>query len=355
MVDRMTGGVRGAGFVCGLSAAALFGASTPFAKRLLDDASPQLLAGLLYLGAFAALTAAIPLRRRAREARLRRSDAPRLAALVVAGGILAPVLMLAGLDRVSGATGSLLLNLEGPFTVLIAIAVFGEYLDRRAVLGAVVVFGGAAILSGAGGVGSIDLVGVLLIAAATALWGLDNNLTQGLTDRDPFSIVTVKAGAAAVVNLSIAVVIGASVPTVAAIAAALGLGAVSYGASVVLDAYALRALGAAREAVLFATAPFVGMVLSVPVLGERIDAAEWGAAIVMGLGIALLVAEGHSHVHGHDPLVHDHVHRHDDGHHDHDHPFGPYVGAHSHPHRHERVTHAHPHASDAHHRHDHPS
>jgi drug/metabolite transporter (DMT)-like permease len=42
--------------------------------------------------------------------------------VVLAGGVLAPVLMLFGLERVTALSGSLLLNLEAPFTVLLAVA-----------------------------------------------------------------------------------------------------------------------------------------------------------------------------------------------------------------------------------------
>jgi drug/metabolite transporter (DMT)-like permease len=50
---------------------------------------------------------------------------------------------------------------------------------------------------------------------------------------------------------------------------ALALGSVSYGASVVLNAYALRLVGAAQEAAYFATAPFLGALAATALTGER--------------------------------------------------------------------------------------
>ena len=341
------------GLLIGLAAAVTFGVGTPFAKLLLEDVGPQLLAGLLYLGAFGALAAATPFRGRRVEADLRRSDVPRLAALVLAGGVLAPVLLLVGLERVSGSTGSLLLNLEGPFTLVIGLVVFGEHLSRRAALGAAGVFGAGALLSWGGVGGSDAALGAVCIAGACLLWGLDNNLTQSLTLRDPFAIVRVKTGAAAMVNLAIALALGAGVPAVGVIAVALGLGAVSYGVSIVLDAYALRMLGAAREAAVFATAPFVGALVALPVLSEALSGLEIVAGLVMGAGVVLLLGEHHTHVHVHQELIHEHVHLHDE-HHQHEHPPGiSDVEPHSHVHHHEYLVHAHPHVSDAHHRHRH--
>ena len=113
---------RGAAF--GLAAAALFGLSAPVAKVLLDGVSPVLLAGLLYLGAALGLESHRIFRPTTVEARLARKDLPLLAGIVLSGGVLGPVLMLFGLQRVTGLTGSLLLNLEAPFTVLLAVALF---------------------------------------------------------------------------------------------------------------------------------------------------------------------------------------------------------------------------------------
>ena len=325
--------------------------SAPFAKRLLEDVRPEMLAGVLYLGAFAAL--AILGRRSQREARLRRADAPRMALMILAGGALAPVLLLLGLDRVTGVAGSLLLNLEGPFTVVVGVMVFREHLPRQAMAGAVVIFAGAFLL----GIGAVetqaDWVGVLLIAAACAAWALDNNLTQSLTLRDPRSIVLVKTGVAGTINLVLALVLGERFPAVAIVAAALLLGAVSYGLSVYLDALALRVLGAAREAAVFAVAPFVGAVLAPFVLPESFGLNDLLAGALMVVGVFLLIRERHEHAHVHEPLDHDHTHAHD-SHHQHEHDEPVAVGTrHSHPHYHDALDHAHPHVSDVHHRHPH--
>src|SRR4051794_21607333 len=167
------------GLLLGLGAAVSFGISAPLAKRLLDDVRPEMLAGVLYLGAFAAL--GVLGRRSEREARLRRADAPRMALTILAGGIVAPGLLLLGLDRVSGVAGSLLLNLEGPFTIVLGVMVFHEHLPRQAIVGAVVIFAGAFVLGFGTGEAHADWVGVVLIAAACAAWALDNNFTQSLT------------------------------------------------------------------------------------------------------------------------------------------------------------------------------
>jgi len=341
------------GTLLGLAAALSFGVSTPISKGLLDSVGPQLLAGLLYLGAFLALAALIPARRRSPEARIRRADLPRLGALTLAGGIAAPVLLLVGLEQVQASTGSLLLNLEGPATLLLGLLVFREHLGKSAALGAACIFAGAVVLTFPHGSVGGQMVGIACIAAACACWGLDNNLTQSLTVRDPFSIVTVKTGVAALVNVTLALILGAGIPGASIIAGALVLGAVAFGMSVVLDAYALRLLGAARESAIFAVAPFVGALAAWPLLGEQFGVQEVVAGVIMALGVLAVLRERHEHLHEHDPLVHDHLHVHD-AHHRHAHAPGTDPGEpHSHQHQHARLVHAHSHVSDVHHRHDH--
>ena len=341
------------GTVVGLLAAASFGLSAPFSQRLVAHCDPELLAGLLYAGAAVVLMVAGRGRRRD-EAPLRRSDLPTLVAIMVFGGVVGPVLLLVGLERVTAVSGSLLLNLEAPFTAVLAVVVFGEHLGTRGWLaGAAIVLGSAVLGGGVGQVGG-DPWGVVLIAAACAAWAIDNNLTQRLTLKDPIAIVRFKAVGAAAVNLGIAVLLrGSGWPAGWIVAAALALGAVSYGASILLDAYALRLLGAAREAALFATAPFAGAIVAIVVLGDPMTAATAVAAALMVGGTVGFLTDRHAHGHTHEPLVHEHRHIHDE-HHQHEHAPGVAAGEpHSHRHTHTALTHWHPHTSDVHHRHSH--
>jgi len=341
------------GAVFGLIAAALFGISTPLAKVLLGLTAPQLLAGLLYLGAGTAISVFRLFRTHTSEAPLRRGDTPVLLGLAFSGGVVAPVLMLLGLSKLSAVAGSLLLNLEAPFTMLLAVVFFKEHLGRRALLAALLILAGAVALRvGAGAVGGHAL-GVALVVAACACWAVDNNLTQRLSTRDPFAIVQVKTLVAGSTNLIIALVAGNAVPAAAILGGALLLGSLSYGLSVVLDAYALRSIGAAREAAYFATAPFLGALGSVLFLGESLGGFDLVALAAMGAGAALLLRENHSHRHRHAPMRHEHVHDHDE-HHAHGHgPGDPSGNPHSHWHEHDALEHDHPHVPDVHHRHRH--
>lgn len=340
------------GALCGLLAAVLFGLSAPLAKLLLPSTPPLVLAGLLYLGGGLALTLVSLLRPgRGGEAKLRGTDAPTLVAIIVLGGIAGPVLMLVGLSRLSGTVGSLLLNLEAPATIVLATLVFREHLGRRELGAAGLILLGALVLGLGPGEVRADPLGIAALAAACLCWALDNNLTQRLSLRDPVQLVQAKALGAGACSLGVALASGMALPDPRPLGAALLLGAFSYGASIVLDTYALRLLGAAREAALFATAPFVGALAAVPILGESLGIPVLLAGGLMALGVGSLLRERHRHGHTHEPLEHDHLHEHD-AHHAHHHA-EPVIGPHAHLHRHAALTHDHPHVSDLHHRHAH--
>lgn len=343
------------GAAAGLLSALLFGAGVPITKRLLPEIEPLLLAALLYLGGGLAVSLGRWMRGAGvRESPLDRKDLPRVMGVVLLGGIIGPLALVNGLRTVSGVSGALLLNLEGPFTVGLALLFFGEHLGRRGVLASLAVFIAAAILvvpqrqaEGA------NPAGVLLLLLACGAWALDNNLTQGLALKDPWQLVMAKTLGAGSCLLLLGLLLRGALPSWGVAAKALGLGGLSYGVSVLLDAYALRLVGAAREAAYFATAPFAGALLSLPLLGERFGPWQLAAGAVMLAGVALLVRERHGHEHTHVPVEHSHRHVHD-SHHQHPHPPGEDAAApHAHPHRHAPLTHSHPHLSDLHHRHPH--
>jgi len=339
------------GMVSGLAAAVLFGLSTPIAKLLLPGSGPFTLAGLLYLGSGLGLLVLAPLRGSIREAPLGREDAAPLLGVVIAGGVVAPLLLMVGLARLPGSTVSLLLNLEAPFTIALAVLVFGESLAPQEALGAAAIVLGGAVLGLPGPLGGFKALGVLAVAAACLGWALDNNLSQRLALRDPVAVVRVKALAAGAVNVVLGRALGERIPGGPALLGALLTGLLGYGMSIVLHLRAMREVGAARQAAFFATAPFAGAVAAVPLLGEHVSLRDVGAAAAMAIGVAVMVRARHGHLHAHAPLEHEHAHVHDE-HHRHEHAAGV-SEPHSHPHRHAPLVHDHPHLPDAHHRHAH--
>jgi drug/metabolite transporter (DMT)-like permease len=340
-----------------LAAAALFGASTPFAKLLADRADPLVLAGLLYGGAgIGALAWRLGSRvggpRIPNEAPLSRADLPWLGGAVLAGGVAAPALLLVGLRSISAAAASLLLTLEGVFTAGMAWAVFGEHGDRRLAAGMAAIGAGALVLAWEPGAALPLSWGAVAVAGASLAWAADNNLTRKVSGGDPLAVAAAKGLAGGAASLALGLAAGQELPGLGTAAAAAAVGLAGYGASLVLYVRALRHLGAARTAAYFSAAPFAGAGVALFFPGER-----WSGALILGglltaLGVWLHLAERHLHGHRHGGGPHGHAHASDD-HHRHPHPAGAAAEPHAHPHGHPPVLHRHSHTPDIHHRHGH--
>lgn len=330
-------------------AAVLFGASAPAASELASDLSPFTLAGLLYLGA-ALVVLPASIRDRPTVSVVRAATRSLLIA-VVAGGAIAPVLLMAGLARTSAASASLLLNLELVATVLLAATLFREHLGARVIAAAGIVTLSGVVLVWEPGA-AVD-VGGLFIVGACLCWGLDNSVTALIDQIRPEQVAFAKGTVAGTANLVVGLaLVGASGITVTRVLAALVLGALGYGVSITWWVRGAQELGAARAQVIFASAPFIGAGVAWVVLGESLQLAQVVALPIALAGIALSFHSSHEHRHLHSPMDHEHEHTHGDGHHDHDHQGGS-QGRHTHRHRHTATSHLHPHVPDLHHRHEH--
>ncbi|MCF8469111.1 MAG: EamA family transporter [Sneathiella sp.] len=338
------------GITAALLSALLFGISTPFAKFLLNEIDPWLLAGLLYLGAGIGL-GVLGLFRRGERAKIGVREWSWLLGAIAAGGMIGPVLLMLGLTGISGSSASLLLNAEGVFTALLAWFVFRENFDRRIALGMIAIMGGAVVLSWNGTAAINSLWPPLAILGACFFWALDNNLTRRVSLSDAQQITTIKGLVAGTTNVAIALALGTKLPALPFILSAGIVGFLGYGVSLTLFVIALRDLGTARTGAYFSTAPFVGAIIAIPLLGEALTVQLIVAGVLMAIGVWLHLTEVHEHEHIHQTMEHTHAHTHDE-HHDHAHRVVP-RGQHVHLHRHEPMRHKHPHYPDAHHRHDH--
>lgn len=339
------------GGLLALLAAALFGISTPLVQKFGAGLGAFSTAALLYAGA--AAVGMLSLRSAAHEARLQKSDLPRLLAMAGFGAAIGPVALAWGLQHTSGTSASLMLTLEALFTATLAWRLYGETMDRRVWMAMLLLLaGGMALVMDQGLQGGVQLLGLLAVLLATVAWGVDNTLSRGLAERDPSQVVMAKAMLGAMATASLAVASGEPLPSGSAALGLFAVGATGYGLSLRFYLLAQRAFGAARTGSVFAFAPFIGAAVAFG-FGER--SAGWlmllGGGFMLA-GVLLHLAESHGHEHTHEALGHEHAHNHDDGHHPHTHDVMP-RGSHSHWHMHDPITHAHPHAPDVHHQHRH--
>ena len=267
-------------------AAALYAISMPLSKILLRNVSPMMMAAFLYLGAGVGMLLLGLLRSQTsvgkNEERLGRKDLPYTVAMVVLD-IAAPIFLMFGLKTTAAANASLLNNFEIVATAVIALWLFHEQISRRLWIAIVLVTIACALLTVDDASSLSFSAGSLLVLSACVCWGLENNCTRCISGKDPMEIVTIKGFGSGLGALCIALSVGESFPHWQYLPAVMLLGFVAYGMSIFFYTYAQRTIGAAKTSTFYAVAPFIGMLLSFVILGEKIT-------VVFVIGLAFMIA-----------------------------------------------------------------
>jgi drug/metabolite transporter (DMT)-like permease len=282
------------GIPLALGAGVLFGLSAPLSKLLVAGMDPIALAGVLYLGAFMAVSVGrlLGVTRGVESERLRWSDTAYVFTMIVVGGVMAPILLMFGVRAASGFTASLLLNFEGVTTALIAWMFFKERISG-VVWGAVVLMTTTGVLlTGVTTGGRSSMIGPLLIMGAAIGWGVDNNVSARLSRCDPLILVSIKGLAAGLFSLGLSWATTGSLPAAGSLLAGLGVGCISYGVSLVLFILSLKAMGAARTGAFFAVGPLAGALLSLVIFRSPFTWAMAVALVLTASSITLVASEG---------------------------------------------------------------
>lgn len=124
---------------------------------------------------------------------------------------------------------------------------------------------------------------LMAVLGATICWGLENNCTRQIANRDPMEIVIIKGLGSGLGALLIAIFVGDQFPLFQHIVIILFLGYVAYGLSIYFYTYAQRTIGAAKTSTYYALAPFIGALLSILILGEPITMTFIIASVIMNV------------------------------------------------------------------------
>ena len=267
-------------------AAALYAVSIPFSKLLLVEVPPTMLAAFLYIGAGIGMAVLGAVKKNRGEEPLKRSDIKYTISMVVLD-IVAPILLMLGLKFSPAANASLLNNFEIVATAVIALAVFGEAVGKRLWTAIALITLSSILLTLDTAEGFSFSFGSLLVLGATVCWGIENNCTRQIADKDPLQIVMIKGLGSGLGALVVAWVIGERLVSAEWLLATMLLGFVAYGLSIYYYTYAQRVIGAARTSAYYAIAPFIGVVLSMLILGERPNWIFFVALAIMLVGTRL--------------------------------------------------------------------
>lgn len=293
MEQTKTTQARAVGFA--ILAAALYALNAPLSKVLLGQVPARMMAALLYLGAGAGMLLLRLMQKSmgksSAEAPLTRKELPYTVAMVVLD-VAAPIFLMLGLTGTSAASASLLNNFEIVATSMIALAIFRERISGRLWLAIGLVTLSSIVLS-LEGAGNLQFsLGSLLVLLACCCWGLENNCTRALSEKDPLEIVVVKGVGSGLGAMIVALVCGEHLPALLPALGALALGFVAYGLSIFFYIYAQRTLGAAKTSTWYAISPFIGVGLSLVIFRQLPGLMFWVALAIMAAGAYFAATDG---------------------------------------------------------------
>ena len=293
------------GYVGAIASAILFGVGTTLNKLALAHVNPTVVAGLIYLFAGVSLSAVrfSPIRSRVMkliktptktESKFCKRDIVTLGLVVLSGSVIAPLLLLNGLNQTTAINASLLQNAEVLFTVLIALVFLREHCSKREWTGIVILVVGAVFLATNAQFNSLSLqeavLGNLLILGACLFWGIDNNLSKFLCIKEDLILVTALKcliGGASLLLLSYALNLNFYVP-LSAFPYLISVGAFSIGFSILFFMVGLKEIGSIRTGTIFSTSALFGAVFALIILKEPLTAIQALAGLIMVLGIYVL-------------------------------------------------------------------
>lgn len=328
-------------------AAALYAINVPLSKMLLQYVEPVFMASFLYFGAGIGIGLMFLISRKKETQKnnsISRNELIFVIGMIILD-IVAPICLMFGLRYATSSNASLLNNFEIVATSIIALVIFKEVISKKLWIAISFITFSSIILSFQDISGLHFSFGSLFVLIACVCWGLENNCTRILANKNAFQIVILKGIFSGLGSCIVALIIGESMPRLIYVLLTMLLGFISYGLIIFLYIKAQKDLGAAKTSAYYAIAPFLGVLFSVLLLRESIGITYIIAFILMLVGTIFIIKDTiaiqHVHEHMH---THTHVHFHNGIEYTHEHAY-----LHSHNHTHEDANgekHKHTHKPD---------
>ncbi|HJJ27741.1 MAG TPA: DMT family transporter, partial [Methanocorpusculum sp.] len=224
---------------------------------------------------------------------LQRKDTWKIISLILLS-FLANTLILIGLKQETAAAGSILQNVSTVATVIFAALFLHEKIPKRLGIGAGLIVLGSFALSITNAASLSFSTGSLFLIGGNIALGASYIVTKLLSERNPIENVICRGFGVSILAFIIAVSLGESLPTVQTAIGLMAVGFLSSGLSTMLLQYGQRHLGAAKAGVIYGTAPVLGVLFAIPLLGEIPSAAFIAALILFIPGMYFVITKNNT-------------------------------------------------------------
>ncbi len=274
-------------------AAALYAISIPLSKMLLQHIPPTMMASSLYFGAGVGIGIVFLLTKGKDKKvyeQITKKDMPYVVGMIVLD-VAAPILLMFGLLDSASSNASLLNNFEIVCTSLIALLVFKEAVSTRMWLAISLITASSFVLSFEDLSSFKFSWGAILVLLATLCWGLENNCTKSLSNKNTYHVVFLKGIFSGLGSLIVALCLQEQFARIGHFALALSLGFVAYGLSIFFYIKAQGSIGASKTSAYYAVSPFIGTFLSFVIFQEKPTATYFIGLAIMVAGTLIVVID----------------------------------------------------------------
>jgi len=273
-------------------AAVFYAISIPCSKLLMDYVPQVFMASFLYLGAGVGIGIIylFHFKKEKKEERISKSDLPYTIGMVVLD-IIAPILLMIGVNMCNASNASLLGNFEIVATTVIAIIFFKEKISWKLFISIILVIAASVILTFDVTDGFKFSLGSLFVILATVCWGIENNFTRKISNKSTYEIVTIKGLCSGAGSFVVALIVGEHIPDIKYILIVIALGFVAYGLSIFTYVRAQKDLGSAKTSAFYAIAPFIGTALAFVIVKEQFTYMYLIGLLIMIAATTLLIVD----------------------------------------------------------------
>lgn len=209
---------------------------------------------------------------------------------VIIFDILAALFIVESLKYIDASTVSLISILEISFTIVISHFIFKTKISKNLIIAVILVSIGGILLSFDSSTEFKLSIASMLTVFATACWGLENNLTAKVSDKNPLLLVFYKCFAVAIFNLLFILNINIFELFINNWYL-LVIGFFTYGISILYYVYAINYIGISKTSIVFSFSPVFGALISLILFKEKITIYFVISLILMIMGIYFTIID----------------------------------------------------------------
>lgn len=278
------------GFLFALLSAFLYDINVPVSKYSLKTLSTNEILFLLYFGSAIGLFLLMLFNKNQKFSLKPQKGESTFILGVIICDILASLFIVESLKFIDASVVSLISILEISFTILISHFIFKTKISKNLIMAVILVSIGGILLSFDSSVEFKLSNASMLTVFATVCWGLENNLTAKVSDKNPLLLVFYKCFAVAIFNLLFILNVNIFELFIHNWYLLI-IGFFTYGISILYYAYAINFIGISKTSIIFSFSPVFGALISLILFKDKINIYFVISLILMLVGIYFTIID----------------------------------------------------------------